>query len=112
MPRVDVDVAHSTTFIAIRYGRSSRVCLAIQARDRVTDSQLVYFFCCRLPRQAVLDIESDWVYSFGVVLGCDMNVNVFVLSESFPQNLRIPCSSLPTKNCCNTKFLTSAPSER
>ena len=47
----------------------------------------MYFVCCCLSCQTVFHVISDWLYSFGVVIGCDMNAKVFVLAKL--------CSAIP-----------------
>ena len=39
----------------------------------------MYFVRCILSCQTVF--HGDWLYSFGVVFGCDMDAKVFVVSE-------------------------------
>ena len=131
MPRVNVEIAYSTIRLHSRksraqafskvlcifeiwYERSGRVCFAIQARGLCDGCQLMYFICSGLSCQAMFRVVSNWLYSFSVVFRRDMNTKVLVLScrNSFPQNLKVPCSSFSTKNCWNTEFMAPAPSGR
>ena len=95
-------------FVSSKYGydRSGSFCLDIQARDLCDGSQLMYFICSSLSCQAMFRVRS--VLSFAVTRVPKSSS----CRNSFPQNLKVPCYSLPTKNCCNTEFMASAPSGR
>ena len=70
----------------------------------------MYFVRSSLSCQTVFHVVSDWLYSFGVVFGCDMDAKVFVLSEFLSAKPEDTAFFFTNQDCCYTEFMTSAPS--